>query len=155
MTPQQQILNTFLVEVFNDILRLEEASLRRVQDNVSVSELHVLEAARACAESAANEGEGAGMAEIAARLHVTSGTLTVAVKTLEQKGCLVRTRHSHDKRRVLVTLTQAAQPLLAAHDAFHTALVTQASQQLSPAQQTALAEALSTLHIFFDGNPRL
>ena len=54
MTPQEQKLNDFLVGVFNDILRLEEASLRQsCGGNLSVTELHVLDAVFHCARSAA------------------------------------------------------------------------------------------------------
>ena len=49
MTPQEQKLNDFLVGVFNDILRLEEASLRQSCGNLSVTELHVLDAVFHCA----------------------------------------------------------------------------------------------------------
>ena len=116
MTSQEQKLNDFLVGVFNDILRLEEASLRQSCGNLSVTELHVLDAVSHCAPQC-------GMPDIAAALKVTAGTATVAVKTLEQKGYVVRTRHEKDKRRVTVALTDAAQAVLAHHEAFHTGLV--------------------------------
>ncbi|MFR2590866.1 MAG: hypothetical protein ACLS9Y_10725 [Ruthenibacterium lactatiformans] len=45
MTQHEAQLNGFLVNVFNDILRLEEASIRKGPcKNLSVSEMHVLEA---------------------------------------------------------------------------------------------------------------
>lgn len=144
MTPQEQRLNAFLVQVFNDILRLEEANLRAVRRNLSVSELHVLEAVALCT------GQGsAGMAEVAARLGITSGTLTVAAKTLVQKGFLVRARGDKDKRRVTLLLTDAAQPVLAAHTAFHERLVGSVSAHLTPAQTDTLATALENMHTFF------
>lgn len=146
MTNQQETLHQFLVDVFNDILRLEEVSLRAVRGDLSVSELHVLESVQLCAGE-----EGAGMADVAARLRVTSGTLTVAVKTLEQKGYLTRARHSHDKRRVVVSLTPRAAPVLQAHDDFHSTLVQQVTRQLCPAQLDAFSDALRELHAFFRG----
>lgn len=66
MTSQEQKLNDFLVGVFNDILRLEEASLRQSCGNLSVTELHVLDAVSHCAPQC-------GMADIAAALKVTAG----------------------------------------------------------------------------------
>ena len=102
MTQHEAQLNGFLVNVFNDILRLEEASIRKGPcKNLSVSEMHVLEAVE---KSSVDASGAAGMAEVAAHLSITSGTLSVAVKTLEQKGCLVRSRGSRDKRRVTVAL---------------------------------------------------
>ena len=45
MTPTEEAINTFLVDVFNDVLRLENESLRRSGcRQLSVSELHMLEA---------------------------------------------------------------------------------------------------------------
>ena len=90
MTQHEAQLNGFLVNVFNDILRLEEASIRKGPcKNLSVSEMHVLEAVE---KSSVDASGTAGMAEVAAHLSITSGTLSVAVKTLEQKGYLVRCR---------------------------------------------------------------
>ena len=81
MTQHEAQLNGFLVNVFNDILRLEEASIRKGPcKNLSVSEMHVLEAVE---KSSVDASGAAGMAEVAAHLSITSGTLSVAVKTLE------------------------------------------------------------------------
>ena len=131
MTQREQQLNGFLVTVFNDILRLEEASLRRSCDNLSVTELHVLDAIAA----ASGSGSPPTMADLAAKVGVTGGTMTVAVK-----------------RRVGVRLTQAAAPVLAAHDAFHKALVRRACARLDEAQTAALCTALADLHTFFTSN---
>ena len=144
MTPQQQMLNRFLVDVFGDILRLEESSLHRHCPNLSVTELHVLDAVASCAGR-----EGMGMAAVAAALDVTAGTATVAVKTLEQKGYLARTRAQTDRRRVFVKLTEKAFPVLRQHALFHQHMVEQVSQTLSQEQLDALCKALETLHHYF------
>ena len=45
MSMYEEQLNTFLVNVFNNILRLEEASLAKGDfRNLSINELHVIEA---------------------------------------------------------------------------------------------------------------
>lgn len=147
MTQQEQRLNSFLVHVFNDILRLEETSLRTQCKNLSLTELHVLEAVGRCAADGA-----AGMADVAAALGVTAGTATVAVKTLEQKGYLARTRTQRDRRRVCVALTGQALPVLKAHTAFHERLVAHACDELSGAEREALCAALDKLHAYFSGD---
>ncbi len=147
MTDTEAALNEFLVCVFNDILRLEELNLHGGPNrDLSVSEMHVLEAVE---KAAAQAPEGAGMAEVASKLAVTSGTLSVAVKTLEHKGYLVRRRGVRDKRRVTVALTEKAQPALRRHAAFHEALVARAAAHLSEQQTQALIAALTSLHAFF------
>ena len=145
MTQHEAQLNGFLVNVFNDILRLEEASIRKGPcKNLSVSEMHVLEAVE---KSSVDASGAAGMAEVAAHLSITSGTLSV--KTLEQKGYLVRSRGSRDKRRVTVALTPAARSALESHAAFHETLVARAAARLSEAEIAALSTALASLHAFF------
>ena len=151
MTQHEAQLNGFLVNVFNDILRLEEASIRKGPcKNLSVSEMHVLEAVE---KSSVDASGAAGMAEVAAHLSITSGTLSVAVKTLEQKGYLVRSRGSRDKRRVTVALTSAARSALESHAAFHETLVARAAARLSEAEIAALSTALASLHAFFAAAP--
>lgn len=108
--------------------------------------MHVLEAVE---KSSVDASGTAGMAEVAAHLSITSGTLSVAVKTLEQKGYLVRSRGSRDKRRVTVALTPAARPALESHAAFHETLVARAAACLSETEIAALSTALASLHAFF------
>lgn len=145
MTRQEELINTFLVDVFNDVLRLEEGSLLQSGcKNLSVSEMHVLEAVQ-------KGEEGETMSELAARLRVTASTLTVAVKTLEQKGYLMRQRASADRRKVTVQLTPPALEALRHHAAFHLQLVQQVSAQLAPPELEALTQALERLHCFFVG----
>lgn len=50
--------------------------------------------------------------EVAARMHITSGTVTSLLDTLERKGYVVRSSDRDDRRRVLVDITPAAQALL-------------------------------------------
>jgi len=60
------------------------------------------------------EGEGAPMltGEVAARMHITSGSVTSVLDTLERKGLVVRSNDPADRRRVLVDVTPAAQVVL-------------------------------------------
>lgn len=143
VTEAKKKINRFLVDVFNDVLRLEEENLARgPHKNLSVSEMHVLEAVE-------NAAEGVTMRELAARLRVTASTLTVAVKTLEQKGYLVRAKAEDDRRKVTVTLTDAARGALERHAAFHEQLIDRVSRRLSAGQMEQLADTLSALHGFF------
>jgi DNA-binding MarR family transcriptional regulator len=60
------------------------------------------------------EGEGQPMltGEVAARMHITSGTVTSLLDNLERKQYIVRTSDRDDRRRVLVDITPAAQAVL-------------------------------------------
>ncbi|MGQ0832635.1 MAG: MarR family winged helix-turn-helix transcriptional regulator, partial [Microthrixaceae bacterium] len=60
--------------------------------------------------------EGAGgplpAGEVAARMHITSGTTTSVLDTLERKGWITRASDPEDRRRVMVDITPDAQDLL-------------------------------------------
>lgn len=60
------------------------------------------------------EGEGAPMltGEVAARMHITSGSVTSLLDNLERKGYVERSGDPEDRRRVLVDITPAGQAVL-------------------------------------------
>lgn len=146
MNDYKENLNKFLNDVFHDILRLEEASLSKGEfKNLSINEMHVIEAV--------HDGNKEGlhtMTEISAKLMVTGSTLTTSVKTLEQKGYLVRSKLTEDKRRVNVALTPLGAKAYEKHKEFHTKLVNHVADNLVMEELTALENALSILHTFFN-----
>lgn len=144
MTEQERLLNKFLVQVFWDVLRLEDASLRSYCNNLSVSELHVLEAIEQC-----QSGGEAIMTTVAKYLSITAGTLTASVKTLEQKGYITRTKAPNDRRRVILTLTQASDDVLRHHASFHQELIQNVAARLTSAELEIFAAALGSLHQHF------
>lgn len=145
MTDKEQQLNAFLVGIFGDILRLEERSLSHGEHkNLSVTEMHLLDAV---ALSPADQP--LTMAVLAGRVRVSAGSLTVAVKALEQKGYLLRTKSETDRRQVLVTLTQKAHSACAAHEQFHREMVGEVARRLSQPQLDALAAGLKALDEYF------
>ena len=99
MTAEEACLNQVLVHLFNDILRIEEESLRQAGvRGLSMREIHLIQAV-------AEAGEENTMSQVAARLHVTVGSLTVAAATLERKGYVRRERSDADRRRIHLRLT--------------------------------------------------
>lgn len=60
------------------------------------------------------EGQGGPLpvGEVSARMHITSGTMTTVLDTLERKGYVRRLAHPDDRRRVMVDITPAAYPVL-------------------------------------------
>jgi DNA-binding MarR family transcriptional regulator len=60
--------------------------------------------------------EGAGQAitpgEISDAMHVTSGSITSLLDTLEKRGLVQRASHAEDRRKVLVDITPEGQALL-------------------------------------------
>jgi len=60
------------------------------------------------------EGNGAPMTAgaVGAHMHITSGTMTSVLDTLERNGYIVRLTDSDDRRRVMVDITPEAQAVL-------------------------------------------
>lgn len=50
--------------------------------------------------------------EVATRMHISSGSVTSVLDTLERKGYVVRSNDPADRRRVLVDITPTAQAVL-------------------------------------------
>lgn len=59
------------------------------------------------------------MKDLAIKLGVTTGTLTVAVDRLEEKNLIRRVSHQTDRRSYLVELTEAGQQIFEEHHRLH------------------------------------
>ena len=76
----EEILNRLLVQLFNDILHIEEKSMKNTDfDNLSITEIHTIEAI-------GMEGNRT-MGEIAHDLRITVGTLTTSINRLKKRVC--------------------------------------------------------------------
>ena len=74
------VLNRLLVQLYGDILKIEEKSLQEGEfSDLSVTEIHIIEAIgiKGCRT----------MSEIAYDLSITVGTLTTAINKLIKKEC--------------------------------------------------------------------
>ena len=90
------------------------------------------------------EGNGGPLpaGEVASRMHVTSGTATTVLDTLERNGYVTRLADPTDRRRVLVEITPAAGQLL---DAVLPEVQQAAAAVMSPLGDEALEALLQTL----------
>ena len=148
MENRRETCNRFLVEVFDEILKIEEDCLSGQFDDLSLRELHLIEeVCRAVDERRDNRSTA-----IAAAQRVTAGTLTTAVGLLEKKGYLERHRDESDRRAVRIFPTEKARRANAAHAPFHREMVDGALAQLSDDQAQTLVTALRGLTAFFRAN---
>jgi DNA-binding MarR family transcriptional regulator len=90
------------------------------------------------------EGNGGPMAagEVGSRMHITSGTVTTVLDTLERNGYVTRRADPTDRRRVLVDITPAAEAVL---DAVLPEIQQAASAAMSGFGDEALDGLLATL----------
>lgn len=77
------IINTELVNIFDNVLRIEAASiLDQCEFKLSMTEVHTI--------AAIGTGDLKSMGEVVGDLHITVGTLTVAINNLVKKGYVER-----------------------------------------------------------------
>ena len=99
---QSEILSDYVLHSALHMLTLEEQSLKHVcTEDLSLRELHVLEAASSLSSGGMNT-----MAEIAKYLRVTPASLTAAVNVLVKKGYLYREYNTADRRVIRINLTE-------------------------------------------------
>jgi len=78
------------------------------------------------------------MVQLAEKLGVTTGTLTVSIDRLQEKDLLRRVPHESDRRSYLIELTEKGQEIFAQHHSHHLNLTREITSDLSEQEQTAL-----------------
>lgn len=135
-------LNELLVKLFNDILRIEEQSLKDDQfRDLSITEVHVLEAIGLDQER--------NMSSVARDLDITIGTLTIAINNLVRKGYVNRSRSDEDRRIVLISLTEKGQEAFENHSQFHDEMIKTTISKLSEDEMKVLISALGNINGYF------
>lgn len=82
------------------------------------------------------------MKELAEKLGVTTGTLTVSVDRLEQKGLLERQPHETDRRSYRVVLTPDGKKHFRKHHEFHVKLTEEIASGLTPEELECFSAVL-------------
>ena len=85
------------------------------------------------------------MTELAARMGVTTGSLTVLVDRLERGGFVTRMPHETDRRSIRVGLTAEGRRLFTEHHALHAKLTQEILCALSPEEAAKLPAILETI----------
>ncbi len=143
MDSKREVLNNLLVVMFNQILNIEEHALKKgVFNNLTLSELHVLDAIGYDATKP--------MSAIAAKLDITVGTLTIAMNNLVKKGYVTRVRGEEDRRMVLICLTELGRDAFKHHEAFHEEMINFTMSTLNAQESDVLLKALSKMTDYFN-----
>jgi DNA-binding MarR family transcriptional regulator len=133
-------INRMLVEVYDDVNRIEEYSIKKgVFSDLSITEIHTIEAVGLYGSKT--------MSEIAAKLEITMGTLTTAVDKLIKKGYMERSRSTSDRRIVNVSLTKRGKLAYRIHEKFHLDMVQAIMLDFNPEEEEILLTALSKLNM--------
>ncbi|MFD1484819.1 MarR family winged helix-turn-helix transcriptional regulator [Lacticaseibacillus baoqingensis] len=139
--PIMKRINTKLEKVYRDILRIEETELQKSQfRDLSITEMHTIDAIGLHQKPTSSA--------VAARLHVTQGTLTVGIKQLVRKGYVDREHADDDKRIVNLLLTRKGRLMYRAHQAFHQQMVDRFVQGFNEDEIHLIEHALDNLMAF-------
>ena len=148
---EQSVLNHFLSDTFNEILKIEEKAIENSQfPDLSLREIHVLETVLKLEETAENTA-----ARIASCLNITPGTLTSSVNVLAKKGYLSKNKDEIDKRIVRICVTQKGRDAQKMHEKFHDDMVSDILHELSEEEAKVLSGSLEKLVAFFQNKKKL
>lgn len=85
------------------------------------------------------------MKDLAQKIGVTTGTLTVAVDRLEEKDLLVRKPCQTDRRAYLIELTQAGRTYFQQHHNFHIKMTQEIVSDLTKEEQQIFGKILEKM----------
>lgn len=136
-------VNDYLVTIFNDVLMIEERTLQSSHfKDISIKEMHTIEAIGMYQEHTTSE--------VAKKISITVGTLTVSVNNLVRKGYVKRVRSEKDRRVVKLGLTQKGRLLYRLHNKFHRDMVRETITEMGKEETDVLTRALKNLHQFLE-----
>lgn len=142
MEKSMTLINELLVQLFNDVIQIEEQSLRNgVLSDLSMTEIHTIEAIGMYDERT--------MSEVAQILKITVSTLTTAINKLIKKEYVERKRIEEDRRVVLIKLTKKGKLAFRLHERFHKEMVNNAIEGLNLKEEEVLISALNKINNFF------
>ena len=128
-------LSDLLIEFYEKLSSWEQAVVRDTP--ITLPQMHTLEIL--------GQQSPLRMKELAAKMGVTTGTLTVNVDRLEKQGLVARIPHETDRRSILVALTPAGEELFHEHHDHHLHLTRELQAALSPEETTQFASILAKL----------
>ena len=136
------IVNELLVDLFNDILAIEQKSLQySIFKDLSITEVHTIESIVMYKPRT--------MTEVACQLDITLSTLTTAINHLVKKEYVIRERSEHDRRIVFIKLTKKGKLAFRVHQKFHSDMVKETIRGLTEQEEKVLVESLEKLNNFF------
>lgn len=138
----REVINDVLVHLFNEIWQLEEDAIITDEFNdITNNDMHIIEAVSL---------DGGNMSSIAAKLHITVGSLTTSMNSLVKKGYVERERSERDRRVVYIHLTSKGRRAYCHHEEFHNQMTDAVLQSLKEEEIPVLVKTLSGLSAFFD-----
>ena len=92
------------------------------------------------------------MSEIAEKLRITQGTLSITVGSLVKKGYVIRTRHKQDRRIIILYLTKKSLNVIKHYGMFYYRLLDELINSLDEEKALAVNEILEKLNLIIETN---
>ena len=136
-------INEYLTAIFNNVLIIEESSLRSSRfSDISIKEMHTIDVV--------GEKKDATPTDVARTLMVTLGTVTTSLNNLERKGYIERVRSTKDRRVVHLYLTKKGRLVYRLHQRFHRAMVRQITEGMDEEEYKVMKKGLLNLYNFLE-----
>ncbi|HFU4450276.1 TPA: MarR family winged helix-turn-helix transcriptional regulator [Streptococcus suis] len=136
-------INEYLTAIFNNVLVIEETSLRGSRFNdISIKEMHTIDVI--------GGRDAATPSDVARTLMVTLGTVTTSLNNLERKGYVERIRSTKDRRVVHLYLTKKGRLVYRLHRQFHNEMVKQITDGMDEAEFQVMKKGLYKLYNFLE-----
>lgn len=136
-------VNSYLVRIFNEIMQIEEESLKSSEfKDITIKEMHTIEAIGLV--------DNPTSSQVANKLGITVGTLSVSIQNLVKKDYVERVQSAEDRRIVRLKLTKKGKLLYRLHHKFHTDMVEKTLTDLEIDEVQALIKGLRNLNQFLD-----
>jgi len=132
-------LNHAIVEFYEKLSSWEHDVVR--EKGLTLPQVHTLEIL--------GINQSMQMKELALRMGITTGTLTVLVDRLENKQCVRRRPHESDRRSIIVELTDEGRTLFEEHDRLHMQLTDALTAGLDTKDKAALLRCLEAMNRAF------
>lgn len=128
-------LSALIIEFYEKLSSWEHAVVRG--SSLTLPQMHTLEIL--------GQHPALRMKELAAKMGVTTGTLTVTVDRLEKRGLVSRAPNETDRRSFLVELTGKGRALFEEHHKLHLDLTRDLAASLADGEAQALTSILRKL----------
>lgn len=119
-----ETLSHQLIELYDKISSWEHSVVK--DSGLSPAQMHTIEVI--------GHRKNLRMKELAEKLGVTTGTLTIAVDKLEKLDLVARKPHDTDRRSYFVILTEKGEKMFAEHHRFHEDFTSEISTELTNAE---------------------
>lgn len=128
-------LSDLIIEFYEKLSSWEQAVVK--DSAITLPQMHTLEIL--------GQHSPIRMKELAAKMGITTGTLTVNVDRLEKLGLVERIPHETDRRSILVDLSSAGRDLHHEHHTHHLHLTRELQAALTPEETEQLRFILKKL----------